>query len=138
VSLPTPDAQSARTRSQQPHSTPASHAQPVTSPTPLYTPQPLASRTPPPAFLPAAGAPGKIAQKAVTNNTAHSWDWAPGGLKTLTAKRELPPRLVQRPSEKQPDTTAIPRNYTFALVILACIAVMLISGGIVFFLMLQP
>jgi hypothetical protein len=69
----------------------------------------------------------------------HSWDLATGGLKTLTAKRELPSLLERRPTEKlSPDTTGIPRNYTFLLIVLVCLVLMLISGGVVLFVMLQP
>ncbi len=70
----------------------------------------------------------------------HSWNLATGGLKTLTAKRELPPGLERRMAAtgnwQEADTTT--RSYTFALVVLACVLVMLISGGIVLYMMLQP
>lgn len=59
----------------------------------------------------------------------------------MTAKRQLPPRLERRASEKTPDGTGgaeAQRSLTFALVILACVIVMLVSGGIVLFVMLQP
>jgi hypothetical protein len=56
----------------------------------------------------------------------------------MTAKRQLPPRLERRTSEKLPDMVAEQRSSTFALVILACVIVMLVSGGIVLFVMLQP
>jgi hypothetical protein len=59
-------------------------------------------------------------------------------LKILTAKRELPPRLERRTTNQLSDTSATPRSYTFPLVILACIVIMLISGGIVLLMMLQP
>lgn len=70
----------------------------------------------------------------------HSWNLATGGLKTLTAKRELPPGLERRTTaiEKRSESEVAARSYTFALVVLACIVVMLISGGIVLFMMLQP
>lgn len=137
MSLPTPGDQSARTQSQRPHSTPATHTQPVSPSAPLSAPRHSTPVTQTP-LPPTTGGAHKIVQKGVTGTTAHSWDWAPGGLKTFTAKRELPPRLVQRPVEQQPNVATVPRSYTFALVILACIVVMLVSGGVVFFLMLQP
>lgn len=56
----------------------------------------------------------------------------------MTAKRQLPPRLERRASEKAPDVAETQRNLTFALVILACVIVMLVSGGIVLFVLLQP
>ena len=56
----------------------------------------------------------------------------------MTAKRQLPPRLERRASEKLPDAAAAQRSLTFVLVILACIVVMLACGGIVLFVMLQP
>ena len=62
----------------------------------------------------------------------------------MTAKRQLPPRLERRTSEKAPDGTVrtigaeAQRSLTFALVLLACLIVMLVSGGIVLLVLLQP
>ena len=84
------------------------------------------------------GLSGEIGHDRANDFTAHSWDLATGGLKALTAKRELPPRLDRRPSGSLPEITPAPRNYTFALVLLACFVVMLISGGVVLFVMIQP
>ncbi len=69
---------------------------------------------------------------------SHSWDLATGGLKTLTAKRELPIRAERRASGVVPDILATSRSYMFALVIMVCVVLMLIGGGIVLFVMLQP
>src|SRR5205823_14062551 len=75
---------------------------------------------------------------------SHSWDLATGGLKTLTANRELPSLLERRPVEplastpNVPDTVNTPRSYLFLLIVLVCLVIMLISGGIVLFVMLQP
>lgn len=69
---------------------------------------------------------------------SHSWDLATGGLKTMTAKRELPSFPSRRPTGHMPEEAPLPRNYTFLLIILACLLVMLISGGIVLFVVLQP
>jgi len=80
----------------------------------------------------------KISHERATNFATHSWDLATGGLKTLTAKRELPARTERRATGQSPDVAAEARTYAFPLVILACIVVMLISGGIVLLLMLQP
>jgi len=68
----------------------------------------------------------------------HSWDLATGGLKTLTAKRELPIRPERRQTSVVPDILATSRSYMFALVIMGCVLLMLIGGGIVLFVMLQP
>jgi hypothetical protein len=68
----------------------------------------------------------------------HSWDLATGGLKTLTAKRELPIRPERRVSDMVPDILATSRSYMFALVIMVCVLLMLIGGGIVLLVMLQP
>lgn len=68
----------------------------------------------------------------------HSLDLATGGLKTLTAKRELPTRLERRLAENTLDTFAETRSYTFILAILVCIILMLIGGGVVLFVMIQP
>jgi hypothetical protein len=69
---------------------------------------------------------------------SHSWDLATGGLKTLTAKRELPSVLERRPTETLSDTTSVPHSYTLLLIVLACVVLMLVSAGIVLFVMLQP
>ena len=68
----------------------------------------------------------------------HSWDLATGGLKTLTAKRELPVRPERRISDVVPDIVATSRSYMFALVIMVCVLLMLVGGGIVLLVMLQP
>ena len=68
----------------------------------------------------------------------HSWDLATGGFKTLTAKRELPVRPDRRATGVVPDMLAASRSHMFVLVILACVLLMLIGGGIVLFVLLQP
>jgi hypothetical protein len=68
----------------------------------------------------------------------HSWDLATGGMKTLTAKRELPTRPDRRARGAAVHEQALARNYTFALIILICLVLMLIGGGVVLFVMLQP
>ena len=80
------------------------------------------------------------ARERVIDFADHSWNLATGGLKTLTAKREFPPGLERRmtATEKRSESEVTARSYTFALIVLACIVVMLISGGIVLFMMLQP
>jgi len=72
------------------------------------------------------------------NFATHSWDLATGGLKTLTAKRELPIRLDRRAAGVVPDMFAASRSYMFVFVILVCLVLMLIGGGMVLFVMLQP
>ena len=85
-----------------------------------------------------AGFSDEIGQDRALDFASHSWNLATGGLKTLTAKRELPALLERRPTQKPSDTTSVPRSYVFMLVILVCLVLMLISGGIVLFVMLQP
>lgn len=133
MTLPTPDAQSPGFLSQQPPSTHSIHSIPTKHSIPATfvpsSPNPFAAET---------ETSGKIAHERATNFATNSWDLATGGLKTLTAKRELPPRLERRTSKQLSDAPATPRSYTFPLVILACIVIMLISGGIVLYMMLQP
>lgn len=138
MSLPTPDAQSPGFLPQSPHSTPPNHSTPYTHSMPNTPPQtafPSGPMTPTPPMIELSG---KIVHERTVDFAAHSQDLATGGLKTFTAKRELPPRPERRVSEALPDTVAAPRSYTFILVILVCILVMLISGGIVLFMILQP
>ena len=68
-----------------------------------------------------------------------SWDLATGGLKTMTAKRELPTRLDRKSLDLPPDESLdrSTRNYTFALIIMLCIILMLIGSGVVIFVLLQ-
>jgi hypothetical protein len=138
VTLPTPDAQSPRFLSQQTDSTHSIYSIPTTR---LNPESPVPSSLPSTSLRPLASeseSSSTIARKRATEFATHSWDLATGGLKTLTAKRELPPRLERRTTNQLSDAPATPRSYMFPLVILACIVIMLISGGVVLFMMLQP
>jgi len=138
VTLPTPDAQSPRFLSQQTDSTHSIYSIPTTR---LNPESPVPSSLPSTSLRPLASASESSstnARKRATEFATHSWDLATGGLKTLTAKRELPPRLERRTTKQLSDAPATPRSYMFPLVILACIVIMLISGGVVLFMMLQP
>jgi len=46
--------------------------------------------------------------------------------------------VERRISEPSHEETPSQRSYTLALVILACVIVMLVSGGIILFVMAQP
>ncbi len=78
-----------------------------------------------------------------TDLAAQSWDLASGGLKILTAKRELPYLSDRRPADKLLnlpellEAAVTPRSDIFILVIMVCIVLMLISGGIVLLMMLS-
>lgn len=138
MTLPTPDAQSPRFLSQQTDSTHSIYSIPTTR---LNPESPVPSSLPSTSLRPLASeseSSSTIARKRATEFATHSWDLATGGLKTLTAKRELPPRLERRTTNQLSDAPATPRSYMFPLVILACIVIMLISGGVVLFMMLQP
>lgn len=133
MTLPTPDAQSPQPPSSHQafaaHSIPASFSMPVT-PSLSSTSLPLSEMT-----APSTAGDEHISSAA---DFSHSWDLATGGFKTLTAKRELPSPRQRR---GQPASLAKPAsegNYTFLLVLLACLVVMLISGGVVLFMTLQP
>jgi hypothetical protein len=91
-----------------------------------------------PPTLPQTEAPYEFSQDRAIDFASNSWDLATGGLKTLTAKRELPSPVERRPSGRQTEPTAMPRSYAFMLIILVCVVIMLISGGVVLFVMLQP
>ena len=138
MTLPTPDAQSPRLLSQRPHN-PLAHSIPSTPPPSLPPASPRGKYPQPPAQAGAATEASEIeAHRRVTDFAGNAWDLATGGLKTMTAKRQLPPRLERRASEKAPDAAEAQRSLTFAFVILACVVVMLVSGGIVLFVLLQP
>ena len=138
MTLPTPDAQSPRFLSQQTHSTHSIHSIPTNHSIPATpVPSSLTSASLKP-LISETETSSTIARERATDFATHSWDLASGGLKTLTAKRELPPRLERRATKELSDAPVTPRSYMFPLVILACIVIMLISGGIVLFMMLQP
>lgn len=131
MTLPTSDAQSSRFLPRRPqplHTVPPHSIPALPSPAPHSMPPSISN----------AGSSDEIGQDRALDFASHSWNLATGGLKTLTAKRELPTLLERSPSQKPPDTTSIPRSYMFMLVILVCLVLMLISGGIVLFVMLQP
>jgi hypothetical protein len=130
VTLPTSDAQSPRFLSDHPHSSSLARSMPVP------TSYAFSSMQPP--SISNTGLSGKIVRDSADDFASHPQDLATGGLKALTAKREVPSRLDRRPSGNLPEIATAPRSYTFALVILACIIVMLISGGVVLFLIVQP
>ena len=135
MTLPAPDAQSPRFLSQKTHSIhsiPTNHSIPAT---PIPSSHTSTSVKP---LMPETENSSTIARERATDFATHSWDLATGGLKTLTAKRELPPRLERRSTNQVSDAPVTPRSYMFPLVILACIVIMLISGGIVLFMMVQP
>jgi hypothetical protein len=129
VTPPTPDARSSRLLPRRPHAAPPSHSLPANT---SYIPAPPQPPTFPPSVV---GASHKSAHEHAIDFATHSWDLATGGMKTLTAKRELP----MRPDRRSPDTLPdeISRSYLFALIILICLVLTLIGGGIVLFFMLQ-
>ena len=135
MTLPTPDAQPPRFLSQQTnstHSIPTNHSIPATRIPPSF-----ASTFANP-LMPDTENSSMVVRERATDFASHSWDLATGGLKTLTAKRELPPRLGRRSTHQLSDEHVTPRSYTFPLVILACIVIMLVSGSIVLFMLIQP
>jgi len=134
VTLPTPDAQSPRFLSDHPHPTFVAHSMPA----PFSSAYASSSMQPPSSSVSKTGLSGKIVRDRAGDFASLPEDLATGGLKALTAKREVPPRLDRRPSGNLPETATTSRTYAFALVILACIIVMLISGGVVLFMIIQP
>lgn len=126
---PTPDARSSRLLPRRPHAAPPSHSLPANT---SYIPAPPQPPTFPPSVV---GASHKSAHEHAIDFATHSWDLATGGLKTLTAKREFPMRPDRRSADTLPDE--ISRSYLFALIILICLVLTLIGGGIVLFFMLQ-
>jgi hypothetical protein len=130
MTLPNPDAQSAHS----PQSTHSISDAPIT-----------------PALPPRTASPERLSFSTFRDessyNTDHehaidfatsSWDLATGGLKTLTAKREVPLRPDRRPAGVVPDIVATSRSYMFALVIAICVLLMLVGGTIVLYVILQP
>jgi len=127
VTLPTSDAQSARFLPRRPRMVPQTHSIPVIPQIPFPS-------TP----SPATGYRNETQHEHALDLATHSLDLATGGLKTLTAKRELPVRQDRRVPDITPDTWSTTRSYTLILVVLSCVVLMLIGGGIALFAMLQP
>lgn len=134
MTLPTPDAQSPKSLSPYSHLAPVTHSNPHGFSLPS-TP-PLSSASAPFSETDLARSASGVRSSA-SADFSQFWDLATGGLKTLTAKRELPPRQM-RAQAVLPQAPASAPSYVFLLVILACIVVMLISGGVVLFMTLQP
>lgn len=135
MTLPTPDAQASKPPFAPSYPAFAAHSTPQGFPLPS-TP-PFVS---PPSPIAEGAASYPLANHQVPSSAdfSHSWDLATGGFKTLTAKRELFP-LPQRREQATPVPEPAPtRSYMFLLVIVACMVVMLISGGVVLFMTLQP
>lgn len=90
---------------------------------------------------PPVGFSEQIAHERAIDFASHSWDLATGGLKTLTAKRELPPladRMLSGKLQEEPVDSGFSHSYAFILVLLACAILLLVSGGVVLYVMLQP
>ncbi|HEY4035573.1 MAG TPA: hypothetical protein VGL94_16570 [Ktedonobacteraceae bacterium] len=138
MTLQNPDAQSAQSISHPPQqSVSPAHSISDAPATPALPPQAAFPKTlSSPAFK--DGLSHKADHEHAIDFATSSWDLATGGLKTLTAKRELPLRPDRRSTGVVPDILATSRSYMFALVILVCVLLMLIGGGIVLFVMLQP
>ena len=137
MTFPTSDAQSSRAlpHRPQPPQTPYTALPTYSTPTPPPSVPPTFL---PPLPVPEESFPSEVTEDRAVNFASHSWDLATGGLKTLTAKRELPVLMERRPTDRQLDTANVPRSYLFLLIILICLLLMLISGGVVLFVMLQP
>lgn len=129
MSLPMPDAQPSKILPRRPQIVSPSHSMPPVVPPPTTFPvTPLPSSD---------GEPQKVSQhEHAIDFATHSWDLATGGLKTLTAKRELPTRADRRVPDISQNLPSS-RSYMFALIILACVVLMLIGSAVVLFVMLQ-
>ncbi len=104
--------------------------------TPPRTSLPMKPLTP----APGVAQPDHGSYEHAIDFATHSWDLKTGGLKTLTAKRELPTRLDRRSTEVFQDSRESPstRSYMFAMIVLVCVIFMLIGGGVILFVILQP
>jgi hypothetical protein len=124
-----PDARSSRHLPHRPYAAPPSRSMsadisniPTPPTTPTFPPNGARTRNP-------------SSREHAIDFATHSWDLATGGLKTMTAKRELPVRPDRRSADTLPREMS--RSYLFALIILVCLVLTLIGGGIVLFFMLQ-
>lgn len=140
MTLPTSDAQSASSLSHLPYrpqrSNSPTHSISDNSFSSHQSPQTMSQTSSSSSSSGARGATSSARHEHALDFATHSWDLATGGLKTLTAKRELPTRADRRISGTVPDAVLPSRGYLLALVILACVVLMLIGSGIVLFVML--
>jgi len=130
--LPTSDARSRRPLPRRQIMLPPTHSHSATFPTSSCPSLPVA-----PSSSEALPRPLDTHEHALDFAT-HSWDLAIGGLQTLTAKRELPVRTEWRTVGKLSHSVSSLSTYSFALVVLVCIVLMLIGGGVVLSVMLPP
>ena len=139
MTLPPSDARPSRVLPRRPRfqplhtTTPPSYSTSAPTQTP-FEPQPML----PQRSVAAPSFPEEVVQDRAIDFASHSWDLASGGLKSLTAKRELLAPPERHPTDNLSDTPNIPRSYMLMLIILVCVLLMLISGGVVLFVMLQP
>ncbi len=132
MTLPTHDAQPSRSIPRRPQMVSPTHS--ISTP-PQRPAKPFSSR---PAPLRSASDQEEEQQHGHALDFAtNSWDLATGGLKTLTAKRELPRRPDRRQPERAGTERVSSRSYGLILLILACVLLMLIGGGVVLLVMLQ-
>lgn len=139
MTVPTPDAQSSNSAPPRKQFVPSLHS--THSIANADTPAIPQSFSP----FPSSAAPSSTIDSSKNDThehaidfATHSWDLATGGLKTLTAKRTLPTTLERRPMGNILDNKAETRNYTVIMAILVCLILMLIGGGVVLFVMMQP
>jgi hypothetical protein len=139
VTLPRSDAPSARALLRRTHFQPLNNDPPPYSLPASPAHLPLTPQVTLPAALHSAERPVEEGvQERALDFASHSWDLATGGLKTLTAKRELPALPERRSLDNLQESAGVARNYLFVLITVVCVLTMLASGGIVLFLMLQP
>ena len=136
MTLPPSNAQPSGSLPRRPLILPPAHSISAAPSIPQYTPpSPSTYR---PSTSPAVETFDRVSSEHALDIATHSWDLATGGLKTLTAKREVLPLVGHRIADPPPDTQGASRSYTYFLTILACVVLMLIGGGVVLFVMLQP
>jgi hypothetical protein len=145
VTLPRSDTQSARTLLRRPHFQPLHTNTDPTNPInlPPYSKTatgqaPTPPQTTPPVPLADVDGPAEIVEERAFDFASHSWDLATGGLKTLTAKREVPVLPERRSLDTLQGAVSVQRSSIFLLIIAVCVLLMVVSGSVVLFVMLQP
>lgn len=133
MTKPTSDAQPSRLLPRRFQMIPPSHS--VTAPSPAEHSSPQLSLA---SSESANGMFDEATHEHAIDFATNSWDLATGGLKTLTAKRELPTRQDRRTADVVSDEAAsVSRSYMLALVVLLCLILMLLGAGVVLYVMLQ-
>ncbi|WP_137686104.1 hypothetical protein [Thermosporothrix hazakensis] len=130
MTVPTSDTHFAHNLPRRPQMKSSAHSM-------FYASEPIYSSSFPSPLRSGAGDAENAHHRYSIDFASCSRELATGGLKTLTAKREIPPPNLERSAFGYEAAVSV-KSYRFYLAILVCVILMLIGGGAVMCVMLQP